>query len=812
MFITSFLIGIIFIPNVNSNSIQESNIDYEFKKILPYNSYDSMERTRINLRHNNINTENYNGTYSFTNDTIGSNPTNWSTVEPSGISIQVINNMDNHNKVMEIYDNSGSNYATAINSFTQQSFGTVEFWWYTTDNTKVSEFILTEGASYKIQLQISSGNLNYIGVGVITSFDINTWYHIRIDFECADSEYEGLLADTSFIYINNIKYGAYNFKIVGNNIDNVKLYSHDTQSGYYTYLDSISYSWTNYPIGLNKYPIIENVDSNILTPDKYEFNFNSSGNPYEYGVNNVFGWETIEPSKLSIGVPAYTSDKSENINGVYTKGYISTGTGLKNDTLGIHQEKINITFGLQFAQIESQALNTYILFYVYSLNNTEIIRLRFDVITTTIIDLEYWNGVSYQDLVRIYGIDSIFTYRFNLYLENYEVKLRWFKDDIYNDTYTFSLITYNLGINEIKILNFDNIDDANDLCLRLIYIGIYQYNISLTKEFGSLRYNLENDWIFNKYNLFNFSSNNLFKILTINHYTIYPLDYYSFRDFDNKSFFRNLLNIEKTIEKPHLYLISKTNINLSNYLFFSIEGIEIYEYIDDIYNQKYKMYYHFLNINNNYSYYYVDNNYRLRYVFNISKNDVYERLRCWFCINPHQLTNNKSIFFKGKETSINIGFPRFRLMIKLAPAWYNYTSWEIHTYLTTVSNVLRNEQTIVCYYLEIHDNNINNFTNSVSKGYIYNLRLGYYPKLYIDPSITILTLSLMAIMIPIIIMFIPTLGVYGVYRKKTVITPMLFLMSIICFTTSLIPFELFFIITISLGCLIFLQYKKGSVD
>ena len=54
MLITSFLIGIIFIPNVNSNDTNKDNLRYDFEKNTLFDDFDSLNRNNVNLRHNNI--------------------------------------------------------------------------------------------------------------------------------------------------------------------------------------------------------------------------------------------------------------------------------------------------------------------------------------------------------------------------------------------------------------------------------------------------------------------------------------------------------------------------------------------------------------------------------------------------------------------------------------------------------------------------------------------------------------------------------------------------------------------------------------
>ncbi|GAH43992.1 unnamed protein product, partial [marine sediment metagenome] len=103
----------------------------------------------------------------------------------------------------------------------------------------------------------------------------------------------------------------------------------------------------------------------------------------------------------------------------------------------------------------------------------------------------------------------------------------------------------------------------------------------------------------------------------------------------------------------------------------------------------------------------------------------------------------------------------------------------------------------------------NTFTGYTYTGYFSDIRIIYNYELTPEfRDITITVLSLTAIMIPLIIILVPIFSVYAVYRRKGAIIPMLMFFSIIAFATALIPFQIFFIMMLSLGCGLFIQYKK----
>ena len=130
MIITSFLIGIIFIPNVNA--LSSDNLRYDFKK----NLFDTSNKTNINLRHNNIITDDYNGTYSFINDTIGNVPIGWNNLSVGNGNCFIQETFDNHNKILNlsVIDSDDSKIEQVFDDGIQID-GIIEFWFGSSDCT-----------------------------------------------------------------------------------------------------------------------------------------------------------------------------------------------------------------------------------------------------------------------------------------------------------------------------------------------------------------------------------------------------------------------------------------------------------------------------------------------------------------------------------------------------------------------------------------------------------------------------------------------------------------------------------------------------
>jgi len=804
IFVVSFLIGIIPINTVKSNS-NVITMDYKFEKNSLFPSYNDLDKKYMNLRHNNIITQNYNASYSFENE-VNFTSTNISFIDSNSLDTCIIlSNSDYHNEILHLQDS--IDFQKFNHTFdNSQEFGTIEFWINLVETTTVHRIILYSDTTIftylmwdnTLKLQYHDGNWHDI-----VSYTNNIWYHIRIDFECGNNLYEGLSEDKMFIYVNDIKYGEYS---TTNDVNSLNGFIYDSKDSANTYFDAIGFSWLdNYTIGLNKYPNIEIVDSNILSNDKYEFNLNDNGNPYAtYGFPDVDYWNRV--GQYGFDVVIDTPDfyaKSKNINGVViSSSQDGSATGIRNESLGINRDKINITFGLQITNMNE--LNSYSLFKISSLNNSEIIKLKFDTQTNTKTNLQYYDGSSYQNLVSIYGINSTNVYNFNLYIENYQVKLLWYKNDVYNNTYSFPLIINSLGINQIYFYNYDPTSNTDYYILRLNYIGIYQYNISLCRELGLLIYNLLNNWDFQKCNILNLISSETLKIVS---YSISAIpNYYIIREYDNKDFRTNLYEVDKVFNNPYLYLIIQSNINISGYIFFSIDGIKLNKYINNIFNKEISIQYYFHNVDVNKTFYYIDNSNRLSYQFDITQNDTLEYMMLYFDFISGISSNNMTIYFKCRELSIKVGKPYIAMTYYQPPDDYFY----LKTYPTTIHKLLIRDKEFNRFYFVITDDNNNYYTNRTGNGYIYGLQYNYYPLGVSD--ISFLTISLLAIMIPLIIIICPTIGIYYFYRKKEIIIPILLLMSIICYVCLLIPFELFFIMLLCYGCGIFIQYKKRDIE
>jgi hypothetical protein len=123
------------------------------------------------------------------------------------VSCTVESSIGDHNNVLKLYNAGGPNtkwrhYHKAVTS------GTVEFWYRTTDDTKDTYIRLSEGDDgYAVVIKQDSGYIQYYedGVGYQNLYNIsnNTWYRLRVDFDCSTDTYDIYIYNASGTELNS---------------------------------------------------------------------------------------------------------------------------------------------------------------------------------------------------------------------------------------------------------------------------------------------------------------------------------------------------------------------------------------------------------------------------------------------------------------------------------------------------------------------------------------------------------------------------------------------------------------------------------
>ena len=168
-------------------------------------------------------------------------------------SASIINDLDGHQKVLELKDNNASDLVFAsLIDLSEPTYGTIEFWIRTTDTSQG----LVMAFGYEI---FHSGiwlgedgkwwyksDDEYLEISDVPKMQNNTWHHVRIDFNCSNEKfYFGVDGNFS-------KLGPFAFDY---NVDNFGWNIWSTVNEGYNYsifIDAIGASWDpSYDIGDN---------------------------------------------------------------------------------------------------------------------------------------------------------------------------------------------------------------------------------------------------------------------------------------------------------------------------------------------------------------------------------------------------------------------------------------------------------------------------------------------------------------------------------------------------------------------------------
>ncbi len=204
------------------------------------------------LTHDWINNTNYPGTYSFTDETVGTTGTNIGFIDfiEGGTNVvEVINNWGGHNKVINFTEN----YYIG-NDFSNVVTGTIEFWaWLDDDGSGNYQFMVlvdSNNAADNMQfaLHVHAGNYKYQG-GSLTDTGVavseNAWQHHKVVFDCAADTFDWYVDDD--LIVND---GA--FFDAGDSVDNLRF--ERTANIVASYIDAVGYSWdSDYSVGDNTY-------------------------------------------------------------------------------------------------------------------------------------------------------------------------------------------------------------------------------------------------------------------------------------------------------------------------------------------------------------------------------------------------------------------------------------------------------------------------------------------------------------------------------------------------------------------------------
>ncbi|MFX1590633.1 MAG: hypothetical protein ACFFC1_21065, partial [Promethearchaeota archaeon] len=259
------------IPHNGTHSIQvfgnktmgttyESDKRYFTMDYNPINIY-----TPENKTYNETMSGFYPATYGFENDAEYDNPSGWTIHESSDYIVDVIDEKNQHKKVVKFYDDHAGDYALLYKYFETQGSGTIE--WYAMALQRDKKFhmgwVEASGSTYAFRFNFYSNGYitHYDGsYNNIMEYSANNWYHFKIEFECGSGGYKGLSADTYNLYINGQKkLTGQSFWIASTSIIRHTFFTDIPESGGQEfYIDALGVSWDPY------YNVGDNSDEGIL--------------------------------------------------------------------------------------------------------------------------------------------------------------------------------------------------------------------------------------------------------------------------------------------------------------------------------------------------------------------------------------------------------------------------------------------------------------------------------------------------------------------------------------------------------------------
>ncbi|TFF89842.1 MAG: hypothetical protein EU548_06055, partial [Promethearchaeota archaeon] len=225
----------------NKNFVQEKMEFAEVESFKPNQSSGNLSNINILALKNKTwsGNKDYLGLYSFTNDSTGSDPTNWSVYEPASTTVQVISNQDGHRQVIEMTDNSLSDHPGINNSFSDMTSGIVEFW-FGGDLSDTTYIQLRSNNTPVIDFRIYLDKIYYNYGGsdnYITDMNSNVWTNFRVKWNSSGW----------MLIINGTQsFGSgysYNLKgSLGSGIDDLNFHQRSGASGYTVWIDAVDYS------------------------------------------------------------------------------------------------------------------------------------------------------------------------------------------------------------------------------------------------------------------------------------------------------------------------------------------------------------------------------------------------------------------------------------------------------------------------------------------------------------------------------------------------------------------------------------------
>ncbi len=200
----------------------------------------------------------YPATYNFKDEVVGTSGMSigWINNIAADLTAVIIDELRGHKNVLKLSTSvgGGNSYFYSVVFTSAQSSGTVEAHMEISDATHNFQLRLNDIGTTALLVNIGSEKFTYydgathdVGAAALD----NTWYHVKVEFECGAGLFQGLAADTFYVWINGTRYGPFPFWNVVTDVDRIRSYL-ATAATYTASFDAIGYSWdASYKVGDN---------------------------------------------------------------------------------------------------------------------------------------------------------------------------------------------------------------------------------------------------------------------------------------------------------------------------------------------------------------------------------------------------------------------------------------------------------------------------------------------------------------------------------------------------------------------------------
>jgi hypothetical protein len=388
-----------------------------FQRILNPDEYSRNENLRMSIQDITLNTpENttytepmngyYLATYGFENELDGTSGTDIKFVGKNtdqGTSyIKVIPELGGHKNVLEAYDGSTVGFNSIYHYFDTQTSGTFEWWWRIT-SSRGANIYLFGSTGYGPQIGMNNGYFTVEGSSIqnILAYSTNTWYHIRLDFECDSGGYMGLSADTMRIFINGVEYGPFNFRFNQDaaDLNRVMFYNgRYAYSGYHIYYDAWGESWDpNYNIG-------DNLDEGLLLSYQNSISLDWQGYSLDGQATKTILGNTVFPM-LDDGLHTIQVFGEDSSGKIYSSDARLFTVETEPPSIFITSPTSSALFGVKAPDFELNIIELNLVSTWYSLDGG-ITKIFFTGFTGT-IDQSEWDKIGDMSVTITFFADDI---------------------------------------------------------------------------------------------------------------------------------------------------------------------------------------------------------------------------------------------------------------------------------------------------------------------------------------------------------------------------------------------------------------------